>query len=394
MKGFRPIKSLPAESLRGLEQEPIAGAIPRVELVDPRHLFVEDAYQRSMSGENSTRLIRRIVGKFNWSRFKPPICVRLKAPGNPLVCIDGQHTATAAATRGLVKIPVLIVSADAVADRANAFVGHNRDRLNLTQMAIYKAELAAGDDLAKAIDRALKRAGAEVLLVSISLKEATPPGKTIAVGALRVVAKNHGEAFLGRVLSILTDAGRGPIKAEEIYALAALLAADPTFKDAAVRDLVAAKTAAVWSAAAASIAASTGGKASDHLARIWETNLLGDAVDEEPPPAPAPAAAVNAGKAPEKGGVLFKFSASTIKHRGVAIALTEHGFKLVEALTRVLPAMLPYEVTARKVFGSAEDARTRVDRLVNEVNPLLAPARLEIKTVPKMGNTLFDLGAA
>ena len=49
---------------------------------------------------------------------------------------DGQHTAIGAATRGIDKIPVLVVEAADLTDRASAFVGHNPDRPSPTATAL------------------------------------------------------------------------------------------------------------------------------------------------------------------------------------------------------------------------------------------------------------------
>jgi hypothetical protein len=259
-EGLRSIRPLPPESLRGVEMAPVGKRLPKFEWVDPRTLHVEDSYQRAMAGENSTRLIRKIVRGFNWARFKAPVCVRLPESGDILVCIDGQHTATAAASHpGVEKIPVMIVSAEDVAARASAFVGHNRDRLGLTQMAVYRAELAAGDPVAIVVDRACRRAGARILTKPVNLNRPTTPGDTIAVGTIRTLAKQHGEDVLARVLGILTKAGRGPIKADEIAAVAiVVIGRDDPALDGRLARLIASQSAERWKASASSLTADTG----------------------------------------------------------------------------------------------------------------------------------------
>jgi hypothetical protein len=271
-EGLRSIRPLPPESLRGIEMAPVGKKLPRFEVVDPKTLYVEDSYQRSMSSENSTRLVRKIVGKFSWARFKPPICVRLPESGNILVCIDGQHTATAAASHpGVDKIPVMVVDAEDVAARAGAFVGHNRDRLGLTQMAIYYAELAAGDPIAGVVDRACKKAGVTILIKSVNLTKPTRPGDTIAVGTIKALAKSHGAEVLGRVLGVLVRAGRGPIKADEIAAVAAVVIGrdDDPVLDGRLSKLIASQSAERWKASASSLAADTGESLPTALAVQW-----------------------------------------------------------------------------------------------------------------------------
>jgi hypothetical protein len=79
---------------------------------------VQPEYQRDLT-KRSITLIRDIAETFSWLHIKPPVCAR---DGNGNLCvIDGQHTAIAAASRGLKKIPVMIVEALDPALRAGAF---------------------------------------------------------------------------------------------------------------------------------------------------------------------------------------------------------------------------------------------------------------------------------
>ena len=182
-------------------------------------------------------LIRRIVATWDWSRFKPPVCAR--SDDGSLYVIDGQHTATAAASHGGIPvIPVMVVSVDAVADRAKAFIGHNRDRLAITPMQMHYSALAAGDEVAVAIDEACQRSGARI-------RRAPPPngvyeaGDILAVGAVGDVVKRKGKVGGARVLGLLMEAKRAPISANEIKAVAALLF-DEEYRDAFdVEDLAA-----------------------------------------------------------------------------------------------------------------------------------------------------------
>lgn len=117
---------------------------PEFRWVDPASLLVDEVYQRDLS-RGSVELIKKIVAGWDWARFKPPV-VAETAEG--LEVIDGQHTAIAATTHGgLGQIPVMVVRAAEMADRARAFVGHNRDRLMLSQVNIHYANVAAGGSL-------------------------------------------------------------------------------------------------------------------------------------------------------------------------------------------------------------------------------------------------------
>lgn len=279
IEGLRSIVALGRDSLRGIAPADVSSSNPpQFEWIAPRELFVEEAYQRDLS-ENSIGLIRRIVAGWSWARFKTPICVRIDEWDGVLVCIDGQHTAIAAASHpGIDKIPVMIVDARDVADRAAAFVGHNRDRIGLTQMAVFYAELASGDPLAIIVDAACKAAGAKILNKSINLRQKLPAGQTIAVGTIRNIARRQGGEFLARVLGVLTRAGRGPIKADEIVAAAVILNRAPPGEalDTRLEEVVRSKSAQQWAALAAVASAQHGSRknaASDALSGLWAREL-------------------------------------------------------------------------------------------------------------------------
>lgn len=78
--------------------------------------------------------------------------------------IDGQHTAIAAASHpDIALIPVMVVEAVDQAERAGAFIGHNRDRLNITPMQMHYAAVAAGDEDALTVEQVCARAGVKIL---------------------------------------------------------------------------------------------------------------------------------------------------------------------------------------------------------------------------------------
>jgi hypothetical protein len=136
-------------------------------------------------------------------------------------------------------------------------------------MAIYHAELAAGDELAKVIDRACRAAGATIVNKAVNLRSALPAGTTIAVGTIRTLARKQGEEALARVLRLLTKAGRGPIKADEIAAVALILdaAGGERAIDDRLRAVVEEKTAEKW--ASVCHTAESGDSLSSALASEW-----------------------------------------------------------------------------------------------------------------------------
>lgn len=202
------------------------GAMPVVELVPPGDLLVDETYQRNLS-ERSVSLIRRIVAEWSWAAFKPPVVVRVDGG---LHVLDGQHTAIAAASHpGISKIPVLVVDAPEAADRASAFVRHNRDRVQITKPQVYYAMLAAGDEDALTIAQACERAGARILKTPPA-RGIYEPGDCMAIGTLYQILGKRYAIGLRRVLQICAEANLAPISAMFLKAVATVLF-DEAFKD-------------------------------------------------------------------------------------------------------------------------------------------------------------------
>jgi hypothetical protein len=269
-KGLRPVK--PLDSIPGLRPKPITG-MPKMGLVSPKELYIEDAYQRdATSGKRSRQLIKKIVNEFDWSSFKLPICARL--PDKRLVVIDGQHTSIAVAThRGIPKIPVMVIEAFTVTKRSKAFVGHNRNRLNLTPMQIYHASVGAGDDLACEVDAGCQRANVEVLYYPCGPKEAKPK-TTWAVGILLQIARKYKSSGVKRVLKVLVEAQRAPITSTEIAAVSAiLLEAKATNKDDVLAKVIKSRSAADWKSESIILAEKEKIPIRVALSRIWMKRL-------------------------------------------------------------------------------------------------------------------------
>lgn len=212
----RPIRAL---ELGDTQPNEIISVPPEVRLVNPSLLLVDDVYQRSLS-ENSIRLIRRIVTGWDWARFKPPVCAEVE--GEVLEVIDGQHTAMAAATHPAIDIiPVMVVRAETTADRARAFVGHNKDRLNITPMQMHFSALAAGDEDALTVQQVCEKAGV-VILRNPPAQNRFKPGETLALSAVRGLIGRHGARGARLVLEVLANAKAAPVSADGIKAVEAL----------------------------------------------------------------------------------------------------------------------------------------------------------------------------
>lgn len=213
-------RAISAMAVPGVEPSAAVTAAPVFEWVDPRSLLVDEAYQRNLS-ERSVALIRKIVGAWDWRRFKPPVVAR--TGDGCFEVIDGQHTAIAAAGHpNLVEIPVMVVEAADQAQRAAAFVGHNRDRIALTVTQMHAAALAAGDEDAVTLDQVCARAGVRVLKNPPG-NGAFKPRETLAVSSVRALISRRGAMRARMVLEVLANAECAPISASGIKAVEMLL---------------------------------------------------------------------------------------------------------------------------------------------------------------------------
>ncbi|GLQ09211.1 hypothetical protein GCM10007913_11430 [Devosia yakushimensis] len=215
-------REIAALKLPDLKKAVIVGAPPRLAMVDPKTLYVDDSYQRGLS-ERSMRLVRKIVEEWDWSAYKPPIVVEIDGRRE---VIDGQHTAIAAATHGgIAEIPILVTEADALAGRANAFVRHNRDRIQVTPTQLHNAMVAAGDEDALTIDQVCQRAGVKILRNPPQMGKFAP-GETVAITTVRSLISRRHPIGARKVLEICVATGAAPVSADLIKAVECLLFAE------------------------------------------------------------------------------------------------------------------------------------------------------------------------
>jgi hypothetical protein len=218
MEQLRPIKPI---SLDGLAPASFEGPRPELKWLPPTDLLVDATYQRDLS-DRSLRLIRKMIEKFSWNRMKPVIAVQV-GPAS-IHIVDGQHSAIVAASLGIPAVPVYIVSADTIDERARAFVGHNSDRVAVSPLDIYRALVAAGDPDATDVANVCRRAGVRVRYISPS--SAVAEGDTAAVGVIRGLVKRRGVIPARKVLQCLVKARRSPITAAEIMAAESIVCVD------------------------------------------------------------------------------------------------------------------------------------------------------------------------
>ena len=195
------------------------GADPEFRWVDPCDLLIDPVYQRELS-RRSMDLIEKIVRNWDWSKFKPPV---VASTDDGLEVIDGQHTAIAAATHEQIKlIPVMVVEASSLEDRARAFVGHNKDRITLSQIQIHYANVAAGDESAVTIQQVCERAGVKLLKYPPGNGE-FKPGESLAIAALKALINRRYAMGARKVLSIIVQAKCAPVRSDHMKAVEALL---------------------------------------------------------------------------------------------------------------------------------------------------------------------------
>lgn len=111
-------------------------------------LRVDQTYQRSLN--DSKR--KRIASNFNWAAMGVLLCAR--RPDGTLWVIDGQHRLAAAMSRSDVRdVPVVVFQFDGnIQDEAADFLIANKERKPLTGVDSFKAQVAAGDPIAIAVN--------------------------------------------------------------------------------------------------------------------------------------------------------------------------------------------------------------------------------------------------
>lgn len=192
---------------------------PKFERADPATLLVDETYQRNLS-ERSVSLIRKMVGHWDWRSFQPPLCVRTRLG---LHIVDGQHTAIAAVTHPAIKtIPILVIEAPEVADRARAFIGRNRDRITVTTTQLHSAAVTAGDPDAVTVHQVCERAGVKILKNPPGMA-IFKPGESLAVSTIAALVNRRGALRARQILEVCASAKLAPVSAAIIKAVEALM---------------------------------------------------------------------------------------------------------------------------------------------------------------------------
>lgn len=188
---------------------PAVGEPPAVQFISTGKLKVDLAYQRTIEGGASQKLIENIARRWDW-RLCVPLLVA--ARGQDLYIIDGQHRWAAAAKRGdIAFLPCAVGQYKDAAEEAALFVAANRRRVAVNRLDLWRAALAGGDQDTVTIDRLLRDAGlsmatntvrahlkaGEIITTSVLYKAIKVPGGERKLGAtLEMVGRAFGDQLI------------------------------------------------------------------------------------------------------------------------------------------------------------------------------------------------------
>lgn len=137
------------------------GKRPDMAWINTQKLFVDDAYQRDAHSRKSADVIGKIAAGFAWAKCQPLTVARI-ADQERYAVIDGQHRLIAARKIGITEMPCYIVEDCETQEQAQHFVAVNRTRVQMHSLALYHANLAAGDPDHADLDQLLKECGFSV----------------------------------------------------------------------------------------------------------------------------------------------------------------------------------------------------------------------------------------
>lgn len=223
--------------------KPAIGEPPAVQFIAVDRLQVDPAYQRSTASQGSRKLIEAMAERWDW-RLCVPLLV--SARGGDLFIIDGQHRWHGAKARGdIAFLPCAVGTFGNAREEAALFVAANRKRVPMTQVDLFRAAVAAGDEVAVRAQQLLEAAGFE--LARGGGKSAKAGELNCPSAVLRLAEQSPDE--LGRALRILSDAFAGQIilfAAPLLRAVVQLIARHPGASSEAVTAILACRTADKW----------------------------------------------------------------------------------------------------------------------------------------------------
>jgi hypothetical protein len=179
MKSFRKIDAQALRREFGNLPDRDVGAAPMLEWVKIADLVIDPDYQRDLLKTGRNNIIK-IAMEFDWSKFSTVIVAAVE--GGQFAIVDGQHRCTAAALRGIEKVPCQIIVADRKRQAA-AFAAINAVVTAMSSLQIHAAKVIAGERSAVAIAKVCADAGVSICRYPIPA-EKMKPGETLAASAL------------------------------------------------------------------------------------------------------------------------------------------------------------------------------------------------------------------
>lgn len=226
---------------------PDAGERPVLQWIAKQHLRIDARYQRDVSTRRGQALVKKIAAEWRWAHCLP-LVVTNNFDGTFNV-IDGQHRLSAAGARpDIAALPCYIIATETLQDEAQAFVAYNRDRVQLTALAVYHALVAAKDPTAVGVAKACREAGV-VVLVTPKILDACDNNEAQCIGALRTIERRYGGGHLSRLLKLLVLAwpnAAGGLRAPLVHGMALLLKDQPALSDAAIIAALAERDPETW----------------------------------------------------------------------------------------------------------------------------------------------------
>ena len=182
---------------------PQRGAPPSLEFIALDRLSVDPAYQRATDTPGSRRILVGMVRQWDWALCQPLVVSR-RADGT-LWIIDGQHRHCGALERGdIAHLPCVVLSGIAESGEASAFVKLNTERQSLSQIAVFRGMVTAGDPDAVQVAALLAETGWR-LTASKNAKR-WQPGDMISAPKLVNSLRGHGADAVRAALTTLRSA--------------------------------------------------------------------------------------------------------------------------------------------------------------------------------------------
>lgn len=127
----------------------------RYELLQVKSLFLDPKYQREVSKPH----VKALTTSFD-ERLLGTIVVSFR--DDKYYILDGQHRVMACKSSGVTSVMAVVLDHLTMEEEAELFDEYNRKRKGLTRIESFKAQLAAGNDTAEAINKIAAKHGVKV----------------------------------------------------------------------------------------------------------------------------------------------------------------------------------------------------------------------------------------